>query len=90
MRRYTVTVKEGDATGSLDLGSRRRSDRHRGRSGYGRHDAPHLRYVSKNVTKKIGYKGAKRYVQVNVKSTTTATTPIAVDAIQRAASQPAS
>jgi hypothetical protein len=46
--------------------------------------------VSKNVVKKIGYKGAKRYVQVNVKSTVTAGTLVSADALQRPSSRPAS
>jgi hypothetical protein len=37
--------------------------------------------VSKNVTKRLGYTGAKRYVQLNVSSTVTAGTPIAVMAL---------
>lgn len=37
--------------------------------------------VSKNVTKRIGYKGSKRYVNVKVSSTVTAATPISVDAV---------
>lgn len=34
--------------------------------------------TSKNVTKKLGYKGDKRYVKVKVSSTVTAGTPIAI------------
>lgn len=37
--------------------------------------------VSKNVTKRLGYSGAKRYVQMNISSTVTAATPIAVTAL---------
>lgn len=43
---------------------------------------PRTSGVSKNVTKRIGYIGNKRYVQVfKLSSTTTATTPVAVSAI---------
>lgn len=77
---YTVTVKEGDVTGTLTsvadadlLGTELLA-------GVGA-TASRVSGVSKNVSKRIGYKGTKRYVQVNVKSTTTATTPVAVTAV---------
>jgi hypothetical protein len=37
--------------------------------------------VSKNVSKRVGYKGGKRYVNIKLSSTVTATTPIAVTAL---------
>ncbi len=37
--------------------------------------------TTKNVTKRVGYSGAKRYVQCGVKSTTTAGTPVAITAV---------
>lgn len=37
--------------------------------------------VSKNVNKKLGYIGAKRYLKIKVSSTVTAGTPIGVDAL---------
>lgn len=37
--------------------------------------------VSKNVTKRAGYIGGKRYVQVSISSTVTAAPPIAVTAV---------
>jgi hypothetical protein len=37
--------------------------------------------TSKNVSKRLGYKGTKRYVTVKVVPTVTATTPIAVTAV---------
>jgi hypothetical protein len=37
--------------------------------------------VSKNVTKRLGYKGIRRYVQPKMVNTVTATTPIAATAI---------
>lgn len=73
---YTVVVKEGDATGSMtsiadaDLigtellaGVAAAATRTSG--------------VSKNVVKRLGYTGLKRYVQVSkLSSTVTATTPV--------------
>lgn len=85
----TVTVKEGDATGSLtsvadidligtesDAGLAAAATRTSG--------------TSKNAVKTIGYKGAKRYVQVNVKSTATAGVPVSVTAFLQPTSRPAS
>jgi hypothetical protein len=37
--------------------------------------------LGKNVTKRIGYSGAKRYVQCGVKSTVTAATPVSITAL---------
>lgn len=85
----TVTVKEGDVTGALT--SAADADLIGLESAAGiTATTPRVSGVSKNVSKKLAYKGAKRYAQVNVKSTVTAGALIAVDAIQRAASQPAS
>lgn len=42
---------------------------------------PRTSGTSMNVTKRIGYKGLKRYVNVKVSSTVTAGTPISVDAV---------
>lgn len=85
----TVTVKEGDVTGTLTsvadtdlIGTEALAGIAAG--------TPRASGSNMNVTTKIGYKGAKRYVQVNVKSTSTAGTLIAVDAILDAASKPAS
>ena len=76
---FTVTVKEGDVTGTMTsvadanllgtealagLGAQART------SGTG-----------SRVTKRIGYKGTKRYVQCGVKSTATAGTPVSVTAV---------
>ncbi len=85
----TVTVKEGDATGAMT--SVADADLIGTEAGAGiAAGTPRTSGVNKNVVKKLGYKGAKRYVQCNVKSTVTAGTLISVDAIQRAASKPAS
>ncbi len=86
---FTVTVKEGDVTGTLT--SVADADLISTESAAGiAAGTPRTSGTNKNVTKKIGYKGIKRYVQVNVKSTITAATPISVTALQRAASAPAS
>lgn len=84
---FTVTVKEGDATGTLT--SVADADLIGTEAAAGIAAGARVSNSTKLVTKKIGYKGVKRYVQVNVKSTATAGTPISVDAIQRAASAPA-
>lgn len=85
----TVTVKEGDVTGTLTsvadidlIGTESAAGIAAG--------TPRTSNVNKLVDKKIGYKGGKRYVQINIKSTVTAATIIHATAIQRAASQPAS
>lgn len=85
---YTVTVKEGDVTGTLTsvadadlIGTEAAAVPGTGARASG---------TTKNVVKKIAYKGGKRYCQVNVKSTATAGTLVAATAIQQAASKPAS
>lgn len=77
---FTVTMKEGDVTGTLTsvadadmLGS----EANAGIAAA----ATRTSGVSKNVTKRVGYIGIKRYVQVNIKSTVTAGTPVHCDAI---------
>jgi hypothetical protein len=37
--------------------------------------------VSKNVTKRLGYIGNKRYLQVSISSTVTAAPPVAITAV---------
>lgn len=77
---YTVTVKEGDVTSSMTsvadadlLGTELLA-------GVGA-TSSRVSGTSKNVTKRVGYKGLKRYVQCGVKSTVTAATPVSIDAI---------
>jgi hypothetical protein len=77
---FTVTVKEGDATGSLTsvadtdlLGTELLA-------GVGA-TATRTSGTSKNVSKRIGYKGLKRYVNCSIKSTSTAGTPVSATAI---------
>ncbi len=76
---FTVTVKEGDATGSMTsvadadlVGTELLAGVAAGARASG---------TTKNVTKRIGYIGSKRYVQCGVKSTATAATPVAVQAL---------
>lgn len=76
---YTVTVKEGDVTGTMTsvadadlLGTEAAAVPGTGARASG---------TTKNVVKRIGYVGAKRYVQCGVKSTATAGTLVAINAI---------
>jgi len=85
---FTVTVREGDVTGTLT--SAADVDLIGTEAGAGIAAGARVSNSTARVTKKVGYKGGKRYVQVNVRSTTTAGTPVHVDAIQQAASKPAS
>jgi hypothetical protein len=82
---YTVTVKEGDATGTMTSvadtylrGTEVLAVPTTGTRTSG---------TTKNVTKQVGYVGVKPYVTVNVKSTVTAGTIVGVDAILGVASQ---
>ena len=77
---FTVTVKEGDVTGTLTsvadtdlLGTELLA-------GVAA-TTPRTSGVSRNVVKRVGYKGNKRYVQANIKSTITAGTIISCDAL---------
>lgn len=76
----TATVLEGDVTGTMTsvadadlLGTEVLASIVAG--------TPRTSAVNKNVTKRIGYKGTKRYVTVKVVNTVTATTPISVSAV---------
>lgn len=76
---YTLTIKHGDVTGTMTsvadadlLGLEASAVPGTGARASG---------TTKNVTKRIGYIGAKRYVQANIKSTVTATTPIAANVV---------
>ena len=77
---FTCTIKEGDATGSLTSVA----DSHLlGTEALAGVDAAATRTsgTSKNVSKRIGYRGSKRYVQCNIKSTATAGTLVSAQAI---------
>lgn len=76
---FTVTVKEGDVTGTLTsvadadlLGTELLA---------GVAAATRTSGTSKNVVKRVGYRGNKRYVQANIKSTITAATIISCEAL---------
>lgn len=86
---YTVTVKEGDATGSMTSVADIDLIGTESAAGVAA-AATRTSEVSKNVVKTIGYKGAKRYVQCGVKSTATAGTPVSINAVLQPASKPAS
>lgn len=78
---FTLVVKEGDATGSMTsiadadlLGT----EANAGLAAA----ATRTSGVSKNVTKRLGYIGQKRYVQAaKLSSTVTAGTPVGVDVL---------
>jgi hypothetical protein len=77
---FTTVMKEGDVTGTLTsvadadmLGTELLAGLAAA--------TPRTSGVSKNVSKRIGYKGNKRYVNLSVSSTVTAGTPIAVTAV---------
>lgn len=76
---FTVTVKEGDATGSLT--SVADADLVGTEAAAGLAAGARTSGTTKNVTKKVGYKGSKRYVQANISSTATAGTPVGIDAV---------
>lgn len=84
---YTVTIKEGDVTGTLT--SVADADLIGTEAAAVPAVGTRTSNSTKNVTLKIGYKGAKRYVQCNVKSTVTAGTLIAVDVIRDPMTKPA-
>lgn len=73
----TATILEGDATGTMTsvadadlIGTEVLASVTA--------TTPRTSGISKNVSKRIGYKGIKRYVTAKVVPTVTATTPIAV------------
>ena len=77
---FTVLMKEGDVTGTLTsvadadmLGTELLA----GLAA----TTPRTSGVSKNVSKRVGYSGSKRYVNLSISSTVTAATPIAVTAL---------
>jgi hypothetical protein len=77
---YTVTLLEGDVTGTLTSVADADMLGTEVLAGVAA-AATRTSGVSKNVSKRLGYKGAKRYLQAKVVNTVTATTPIAVTAL---------
>jgi len=76
---FTVTLKEGDATGAMT--SVADADLIGTEALAGVAAAVRVDGTTKNVVKKLGYKGNKRYLQPGVKSTVTAAAPVAVSAV---------
>lgn len=76
---FTVTVKEGDATGSLT--SVADADLLGTEALAGIAAATRTDNSTENVSKRVGYRGGKRYVSVDVVNTATAGTPIACTAV---------
>lgn len=77
---FTVTMKEGDVTGTMTSVADANLIGTEALAGIAA-GTPRTSGSNKNVTKRIGYRGNKRYVQCGVKSTITAATPVAIDAI---------
>lgn len=76
---FTATVQEGDVTGTMTTVS---SANLLGVSaGLAAQATARTSGVGKNVTKRIGYIGTKRYVAVKVSSTVTAGTLISADVL---------
>lgn len=76
---FTVRVFEGDATGSMT--SVADADLLGTEAGAAPAIGTRTSGVNKNVTKRIGYRGTKRYVNAQVFSTVTAAAPIGVNVI---------
>lgn len=77
---FTVVVKEGDATGSMTSVADADLLGTEALAGIAA-TTPRTSGVSKNVTKRLGYKGSKRYVQASIVNTATAGTPVSCTAI---------
>lgn len=77
---FTLTVKEGDVTGTMTSIADGDLIGLEANATVGQ-AATRTSGVSKNVTKRLGYKGIRRYVQALLKSTITAATPIGVDVL---------
>lgn len=84
---FTVTVLEGDVTGTMT--SVATADLLGTESAAGLAAAVRVDGSTENVSKRIGYIGSKRYLRADVESTATAGTPISVNAVlTRAARAP--
>jgi hypothetical protein len=77
---FTVTLNEGDVTGTMTAVATTDTLGTLAAAGVAA-AATRTSGVSKNVTTRIGYSGAKRYVQCGVKSTTTAGTLVSISAL---------
>ena len=76
---FTVVMKEGDVTGTLT--SVADADMLGTETLAGLATGVRTSGTTKNVTKRVGYVGAKRYVNLSISSTITAGTPIGIDAV---------
>jgi len=76
---FTVLVKEGDVTGTMTSVADANLLGTEALAGIGA--AARVDGSTENVSKRIGYKGGKRYAQCGVVNTATAGTPIAVTAV---------
>lgn len=72
---FTVIVKEGDVTGTMASIADGDLDGTEANAGIAA-GTPRASDGNKLVTKRLGYKGLKRYVQAIMKSTITAGTPV--------------
>jgi hypothetical protein len=78
---FTPVIFEGDVTGSMTSVADADLIGTEAAAGVGA-TGTRTSGVSKNVTKRVGYKGAKRYVNAKLSSTVTAGTPIAVTVLR--------
>lgn len=76
---YTVTVKEGDVTGTMT--SVADADLIGTEALAGIAAGARVSGTTKNTTRRIGYKGNKKYVQCSIKSTATAGTLVGITAL---------
>ena len=77
---FTVTVKEGDATGTMTSVADADLLGTEALAGITA-TTPRVDGTSEKVSKRVGYKGSKRYVQCSVVNTATAGTPISAVAV---------
>lgn len=77
---FTVTLKEGDATGALTSVADADLIGTEALAGLAA-AATRTSDVSKNVVKRLGYKGVKRYVAATIVNTVTAAAVVAAEAI---------
>lgn len=75
---FTVTCKEGDVTGTMTSIADANLIGLEANASLGQ-AATRTSGVSKNVAKRIGYIGTKRYVQADIKSTVTAAAVVATE-----------
>ncbi len=77
---FTLVVKEGDATGSLTSVANSDLIGTESAAGVGA-TATRTSGTSKNVSKRIGYIGNKKYVSADIVSTVTAAVPVAATVV---------